>query len=158
MLLTGGGDARVLALSAGVVFAHQALQLGKFADHVGQQIRLAQTRRTPGFLHIGTDERRKLGGDARDARDALGLGAELFVEHDVLELGQPVFEPRLEIGLIEELRVGKTRADHALVAGDDRAAAVLRLDVGDENEFVGKRSCFTSPWRGEVGRVAVGWG
>ena len=62
--------------------------------------------------------------------DPLGLRAELLVEHDLLELRQPVFQPRLQIGLVEELGVGEPRADDALVAGDDRLAAVARLDVG----------------------------
>ena len=80
--------------------------------------------------------RRELRGQPLDALDALGLRAELLVEHDVLELRQPVFQPRLQIGLVEELRVGKPRADHALVAGDDGLAAVLGLDVGDQDELV----------------------
>ena len=57
-------------------------------------------------------------------------------KHDVLEFRQPVFQPRFQIGLVEEFRVREPRADDALVAGDDRRAAVLGLDVGDENELV----------------------
>ena len=75
-------------------------------------------------------------GELLDALDALGLRAELLVEHDVLELRQPVFEPRLQVRLVEELRIRQPRADDALVAGDDGLAAVLGLDVGDEQELV----------------------
>ncbi len=114
------------------------MQLGKFADHLGQQIGLAELRRALGLGDIGADDRRKMARQRNDARDALGLGAELLVEHDVLELRQPVFQPRLQIGLVEELRIRQPRADHALVAGDDRLAAVGRLDVRDQNEFVGE--------------------
>ncbi len=45
---------------------------------------------------------------------------------------------RLQIRLVEELRVRQPRADHALAAGDDRLAAVARLDVGDHDELVGE--------------------
>ena len=122
-------DRFVLALRLGVVVAHQALQLGEFADHFGQQIGLAELRRALGLGDIGADDRREMPGQRVDARDALGLRAELFVEHDLLEFRQPVFQPRLQIGLVEELRVRQPRADDALVAGDDRLAAVAGLDV-----------------------------
>jgi hypothetical protein len=79
---------------------------------------------------------RDLIGEPLDAFDALPLRAELLVKNDVLEFRQPVLQPRLEIGLVEELGVGEPRADDPLVAGDDRLATVLRLDIGDENKFV----------------------
>ena len=60
------------------------------------------------------------------------------MKHDLLEFRQPVFQPGLQVGLVEKLRVGKPRADHALVAGDDRLAAVAGLDVGGEDELVGE--------------------
>ena len=91
-----------------------------------------------GLLDVGADQRRQLGRQSLDALDALGLRAELLVEHDLLELRQPVFQPGLQIGLVEELRVGQPRADDALVAGDDRLAAVRGLDVGDQDEVVGE--------------------
>ena len=136
MILASVGDGFVLALLFRVVSAHQALQLGKLADDFGEQIRLAQPRGALRLLHVGADERRKLGCEPLDALDALGLRAELLVKHDILELRQPVFEPRLQIGLVEELRIRQPRADHALIAGDDRLAAVGRLDVGNEDELV----------------------
>ncbi len=52
----------------------------------------------------------------------------------MLEFRQPVFQPGLQIGLVEELGIRQPRADHALVAGDDRLAAVGRLHVGNQNE------------------------
>ena len=86
MILTGARDRFVLALRLGVVFSHQALQLGEFADHVGEQVGLGESRRAASLLHVGADLRRQLDREALDARDALGLRAELFVKHDVLEL------------------------------------------------------------------------
>ena len=145
MLLTRRRDARIFALRPRVILPHQPLQLGKFAHHVGQQIRLGEPCRPRGLLHVRTDQRRKLRREPLDALDALGLRAELLVEHDVLEFRQPVLEPRLQVGLVEELRVGEARPDDALVAGDDSGAAVRRLDVRDQDELVGERACFPPP-------------
>ncbi len=89
MFLAGRSDGRILALRQRVVLAHQALQLGEFADHFGQQIRLRELRRALGLLDIGADQRRDLGRQLLDARDALGLRAELLVKHDLLEFRQP---------------------------------------------------------------------
>ena len=82
MILDGVRHRFVLALRLGVVAAHQALQLGEFADHVGEQIGLAQLRRALGLGAIGADQRRELAGERGDARDAFGLRAELLVKHD----------------------------------------------------------------------------
>ncbi len=136
MVLAGVRDRFVLVLRLGVVFAHQALQLGEFADDFGQQIRLAQLCRALGFRHIGVNERRKLAGERDDARDALFLRAQFLVKHDLRKLRQPVFQPRLQIGVVEELGVRQACADDALVAGDDRGAVVGRLDVRHQDELV----------------------
>ena len=88
-------DGFVLALRLGVVFPHQALQLGKFADDFGEQIRLAQPRRAFGLLHIGADQRRQLAGQSFNPFNALGLGAQLLVKDDVLEFRQPIFKSGL---------------------------------------------------------------
>jgi hypothetical protein len=124
MILAGVRDRLVLVLRLGVVASHQALQLGKFADHVGQQVGFAQLRGACRLGAIGADDRRQLPGQRNDARDALGLRAELVVEHDSAEFRQPVFQPRLQIRVVEELGIGEPRADHALIAGDDRLAAI----------------------------------
>jgi len=49
-----------------------------------------------------------------------------------------MLERQFEVGLVEELRVGKTRADDTLVAGDDRRATIGRDVVGGEQELVGE--------------------
>ncbi len=136
-------DARVLALRKRVVFSHHALQFREFADHFCQQVGLGKPRRTPGLLHIGAGNGRKLRSEPLDALDALPLRAELLVENNVLEFLHPVFQPNLEIGLVEELRIGEPSSNDALVAGDNRGAAIFRLDVGDKDEFVGERCGFT---------------
>ena len=92
MILAGMRYGFVLALRLGVVFAHGALQLGEFADDFGEQVRLAQSRRTFCFNRVGADQRRQFGGQSLNPFNALGLGAKLLVKHDVLELWQAIFE------------------------------------------------------------------
>ena len=119
VILAGVGDGFVLALRLGVVLPHQALQLGEFADDFGQEVGLAQPRGALSLGDIGVDDPGDVTRQRLNPRDALGLRAELLVEHDLLEFRQPVFEPRLQVGLVEEFRIREPRADHALVAGDD---------------------------------------
>jgi len=97
---------------------------------------LARSRGALRLFDVGADPPRDFGGEPFDACDAFSLAAEFFVKHDTVEFLQPVFQTNLEIALIEEFGVGKPRADHALVAGDDGLAAVAGLDVGGEDELV----------------------
>ncbi len=60
------------------------------------------------------------------------------MKYDVLEFRQPIFQLRLQIGLVEKLRIAQSRTDHALVAGNDGLAAVGGFDVGGEDEFAGQ--------------------
>src|SRR5271165_5000851 len=138
MLLAGGGDGRVLALRLRIVFTHEPLQLRELADHFGQQVSLGELRRALGLVDVGTDQRRDLGSQPFDTRDAFGLRAKLFVEHDGLELRQTILQTRLQVGLVEELRVRQAGADHALVAADDGLAAVGGFDIRREDELVGE--------------------
>src|SRR5882762_4786426 len=93
-------------------------------------------RSTFRLFDIGADQRRDLRSKPLDASDPLALRAELFVKHDLVKFRQPVFQLRLQIGLVEKLRIAQPRADHALVAGDDGLAAIRGFDVGSEDEFV----------------------
>ena len=52
MVLDGRRDGGAFALVGGVVAAHQALQLGEFANHAGDEIGLGQTRSAAGFISI----------------------------------------------------------------------------------------------------------
>ena len=47
MLLACRRDACVLSLRQRVIFPHQPLQLGEFADHLGEQIRFGEARGSP---------------------------------------------------------------------------------------------------------------
>jgi len=73
-----------------------------------------------------------------DALDARTLRTQLLVEHDVVELRQPVLKLRLEVRLVEELCIRQPGADHALVAGDDGLAAVGGFDIRGQDELVGE--------------------
>ena len=174
-------DRRVLPLRERVVLPHQPLQLGELADHLGDKVGLGELRRPLGLVGIGADQRRYLAGELGDARDALALRAELVVEDDAgrgelrhalverLRQVEPEFFRRrahrrrvvvrqgAPVGLVEVARVRQAGADDAAVAGDDRLAAVARLEVRHHDEAGGEaRRRFTSPRWGEVGSSRVG--
>ena len=144
------GDARLFALRRRVIAAHQALQLGKLADHFGDEIGLGELRRALGEARVGADDRRQFSRQRGDALDALALRAELLVEDDVqrLQLLQPLVErlfrlvgivvQRREVGAPEVARVGQPRPHDAPVARRDRRPAVAGDEVGDEDELVGE--------------------
>ncbi len=138
MVLDGAGDRFILALRLRVIAAHQALHFREFTDHFGEQIRLGELRRALGLVRIGLHQRRQLFRQRDDALDALGLGAELLVEHDLLEFRQPRVELGLQVGLVEELGIAQSRANDALIAGDDLLAAVRRFLIRHQDEFVGQ--------------------
>jgi hypothetical protein len=60
------------------------------------------------------------------------------VERDAGERASHLVERLLEVLLPEELGVREPRRDHLLVAGHDLLAAVLRVQVGDQQEAVGE--------------------
>ena len=134
----GVGDGRILFLLERVVVAHHALQLGELADHVGEQVGLGEDGRALGEIGIGADQRRDLPGQMKDTLHPLVLAAELLVEGDLLQLRHAVFERHLAVLVEEELGVGEPSCDDALIAGGDGLAAVLRLQVGDDDESVGE--------------------
>ncbi len=139
VVLDGRGDGRLFAGLGGVVAAHQALQLRELADHLGDEVRLGEFGGAFGVVGIG---RRRSGAISRASRmmrlTRWPCVPSLLVEDDAVELGQPVLEFRLEVGLPEIAGVGKAGADDPLVAGDDRLAAIGRLDIGGEDEAIGE--------------------
>src|SRR5438045_8528972 len=91
------------------------------------------------LFDIGADQWSDFSRQPLDAPDALALRAQLFVEHNAIEFRQAVFELPLEIALIEKLRIGKPRADDALVAANDFLSPIGGFDVGrSEERRVGK--------------------
>jgi hypothetical protein len=124
-----GGDLGRLAVVGRVVAAHDPLQLGKLADHVGQQVGLGQQRGAIGQRCVGADAGGDPGRDAPHAPDAIALAAELAVVDDLVERRNARLERALPVLVVEELRVGQARPDDALVAFDDarRVAGAMLL-------------------------------
>mmetsp|Transcript_5838 Transcript_5838/g.22820 ORF Transcript_5838/g.22820 Transcript_5838/m.22820 type:complete len:424 (+) Transcript_5838:342-1613(+) len=148
VVFDGDGDAVAQALVAGVVAAHDALQLGELADHVGQQVALGEPG---GFLDLAVEhlelvvgldrvgQRRHAElmhdrmGKRRDPLGALTLRAQLAVVDHLGQAGQAVFELFLAVLVVEELGVGEARAHDPLIALDD-GAGVGRRDIADDEE------------------------
>src|SRR6185369_10945409 len=80
----------------------------------------------------------KLARQPLDAPDALALVAKLLVKDNRIEFRQAIFELGLQIGLVKEVCVAQSRADHALIAVNNRLAAIAGLDIGDQDELVGE--------------------
>ncbi len=93
-------------------------------------------RSSLGRRHICSNDICELARESCNARNALGLRVEPLVEHDLLELWQPVFQSGFQVGLIEELCVRQPRANDAFIASDNRLATVGRFLIGDKDEFV----------------------
>jgi len=146
VVFNGLGHIVAQAIVAGVVAAHDALQLGELAHHVGQQVGLGQ----PGSGVDGLDEgraaqgrvalREQLGHAERNGAHALGalaLRAKFVVIDDFAQAfdtrGQCFFAVLVE----EEFGIGQARAHDPLVATDHRAG-VVGADVADHQELVGQ--------------------
>ncbi|MNS88943.1 hypothetical protein D3C72_1229370 [compost metagenome] len=135
LVVFGGGQGHFFrfAVMARVVRAHDALQFGEFADHVGQQIGLGQQGTAFGqgdvILQLGGDG----AGQRLDALCACRLRTQLVVVDDVGQQRQARCQRLLLVLLEEELGVGQARTHDALVAADDVLGRV-RLDVRDDQE------------------------
>ncbi len=105
MQLDGTSDFGFCAGLFGIIAAHQALQLGKLADHTGNKIGFAELCCAPGVGGIGIDCTRNLMGQLGDALHAILLGAELFVEGDTRELGGHFVERLFQVLVPEELGI-----------------------------------------------------
>ncbi len=109
-------DGVAQTLLAGVVAAHDPLQLGKFADHAGGEISLAEMRGLCGEVRVGADKGRELARQRLDALHALVHRAELGVEGDALEPLQPFGERDLAVLVPEEAGVVQARRQHPRIA------------------------------------------
>ena len=148
VLLDRRRDVRRLAVVLGVVTAHEALQFGKFADHVRDEVGLRELRGALRRRAIGTKHRRDRARNRNDPLHALVLRAELVVINDGLEPVDAIGQPDLAVLVEEEAGVGQARAQHAFVALDDRGG-ILRFDVAYDEEAmdqpafgVGQREIF----------------
>ena len=138
MIGNGVGDGGALLLVERVVAAHDALQLREFANHVADEVGLAENAGALGVLRVRTNDWCEVLREMPDALYAVVLAAELFVESDLLQLRHPSLERDLAILIEEELRIRQPRGDDALIALGYRGPAVLGLEIGNQHEAVGE--------------------
>ncbi len=138
MLFTRRRDGSLFALKCRVNAPHQALHFGKFPHHLGEQIGLAQLGGANSFCDIGPHQRRNLASQRYNPRNALRLRADFFMKDNVLEFTHAAFELVFSVGIPEEFSIRQAGAHHALIASDNGLAAIARLNVGGEQEFIGE--------------------
>ena len=73
MILDRGGDGGILALQHRIFAAHEALQLGEFADGFGAQVGLGEHDGAIDHGRIGAGDLGQFGGQRTNAGDALAL-------------------------------------------------------------------------------------
>jgi hypothetical protein len=103
---------------AGIVAAHDALQLGKLADHVRQQIGLGQAG---GGVDLPEDRgitecHCDAVCDGAHPLHALTLGPELVVVDHLVQTGDPRLQRGAPVLVEEELGICQARAHHPFVA------------------------------------------
>ncbi len=140
----GIGHGLVLAAFQRDVAADHALHFGELANRLADQIGLGQPRRALRLVRVRVHHRRDLAREPRDPVHPLAQCAELVVEGDLVELGGHRVQPARPVVAPEELGVRQPRADHALVALDDRRAAVISFDIRDEDKAVRQRAVLSA--------------
>ena len=145
----------MLALQRRVVAAHQALQFGELADHLGDEVGLGEPRRALGESRIGADHGRQFAWPAPrcapPARPACraSRGRRWIVSFSSRSSSR-IFWSVSQKNLASDSRARTTRSLPPTIV----RAAVAGLDVGGEDEAVGERDRLPSPlWGG-----AAGWG
>ena len=106
----GVGNIRRQAVVQGVVAAHDALQFGELADHVGRQVALGQQGGLLGLQREAFAAKflaDRLGDDA-DALDALALGAQPVVIDNLGQAEDARFQRLLAVLVEKELGVSQT--------------------------------------------------
>ena len=124
-----------LAVAGRVVGAHDALQLGEFAHHVGAQVGLGQHGRAVGGGDVAAQQLGHAAGNGAHALHAFQLGAQLVVIDDGTQLLDARRQRGLAVGFEEELRIRQARAHHALVAFDN-VHRIVGVHVADDQEAV----------------------
>ena len=119
VLVDREGYVLTLAVETCVLLAHDALQLRELRDHSRHEIRLGKERCTHRRLLLGIiriDGVSDFFCELFETQRLVIDRAKPFLEYDGLELVQMLCKALLPVLVEEELRVGKTRAQHALVA------------------------------------------
>ena len=88
-----------------------------------------------GSGHICPDQGRDLGRQRHDATYLIANAAQLFVEHQRIQLRHAAFEARLAVQVPEIARIIEASGQHAGIAQRDFLAAVGRLHIGHDDEM-----------------------
>ena len=134
MFGNGGGDSLILALLAGIIAAHHALQLGEFADHSGDEIGLGEAGGAFGQIRIGADLGRQIARQRSDPLNLVGHRAEFLLEVDGLQLLGHGRQRRLAVIVPEEARIIEPGRQDAAIALGNRLAAIGRVYVRHHDE------------------------
>ena len=122
-----------------VVAAHDALQLGEFAHHVGHQVGLGQLGGQVSLRHqlcIAQLLCNRL-GNGTHTLNTLTLRAQLVVIDHLAQTFHTAFQCFFAVLVKEELGIRQTGAHHALIAAD-HGRWVCGADVADDEELVGQ--------------------
>ena len=117
----------------GAVAAHDALQFGKFLDHLGHQIALGQPRRPLGPVRLPVV---LIGNEPGQRRDPITLvrdRAESLLENDMLEAFLPRCQRLLAVQSPEKFGVAEPGTNHPLVTRP-HLRRITADQVGDGNE------------------------
>ena len=125
------------AIVAGVIAAHDALQLWEFAHHVGQQIDLGQAS---GGVHVGGQIRpsqrgHQALGDGANTLGAIALRAQLAVVNHLGQACDACIQGLLAVLVKEELGIGQAWPHHAFVTAND-GAGVCGTDVAHDQKLI----------------------
>src|SRR5208282_2665373 len=142
VVVDGLSDNRRFTLGARVESTDDALEFGKFANHVGDEVALGEEGgavRKLGLagewcgsgVGLGDFE---ISDEVTHALDFEAVAAEAGFVKDGVELGDIVGEPTFDlVGGPEEASIGETRAENAFVSGAHGAAEVaVGIDDGEE--------------------------
>ena len=141
MVADGVGDDVALALGAGIIATHDALQFGELSNHACDKVGLAQTRCA--FSVIGTCAFDDTFFDQPacqlcDTLDLVGYAAKLLVKGNLGQFLRLIIQRDLQVLFPEEFRVRQPRSQHLLIARNNRSAAIMRVNVGGTDERIGK--------------------
>ena len=127
-------DFLALAVAACVEAAHDALQVGELAHHVGHEVRLHEPCRTHEHpVEVREAEARgELLGEVLNAARLLQVVAERLLELEPAKPREAVLELRLPVVVPEEARVREARGGDPLVALRDQSLRVARLVADGE--------------------------
>ena len=131
----GFGDICLGAFVRGVVAAHDALQFREFADHVSEQVDLAQQAGVARLCRVGAQLAGDKGGKGAETLSAVTERAELVVVDHRAEFHGARNETVLFVLLEEKAGIREAGSNNALVTAND-GRGVGGVDVADQQELI----------------------